>query len=195
MTRLLGAVTLALLGFMAAATHRRALALRTADVPSPHTFVPSPALGRALTVGENELAADLVWIRSLIYYGDGITRNTGLPDVDRLVALINHLDPWFRRPYLWGAHAVTYRKQKPTQEEFESSIEVLRRGVAIFPRDWELSWLLGLRLAFDLKPKDPALSRAAREEGAGFLEKAMRVPGAPSDLPLLAASLRTRLGQ
>jgi hypothetical protein len=157
--------------------------------------LPTPAAARLLSLGHNELFADLAWIRTLVYYGDGLVQNHGMPDVEKLILLINRLDPWFRRPYYWGAHATTYRTQTPRPEEFLASVAILRRAVARFPTDYEMAWLLGLRLFFDIKSDRPEEQARLREEGAMYIERAMRLPGAPPDLPVLAASLRTRLGQ
>jgi hypothetical protein len=173
----------------------RAAALRPKDVEA-HVTIPTVTAARVLSLGHNELFADLTWIRTLIYYGDGLVQSHGMPDVEKLVLLINRLDPWFHRVYLWGAHATTFRtKAGATQDEYRASIDILRRAVEIFPGDWELAWLLGVRLFFDLKPSTKAEETPQREEGAMYIERAMRLPGAPTDLPLLAASLRTRLGQ
>ena len=76
-----------------------------------------------------------------------------------------------------------------------ASVEILRRGVAAFPRDWELAWVLGLRLFLDVKGGTEAEERQRKEEGAAYIEHAMRLPGAPNTLPYLAASLRSKLGQ
>jgi hypothetical protein len=178
-----------------ATSHRRALAIRRSSPVDAHTFAPPPSVGRILAMGENELLADLAWVKTLIYYGDGLVHDTGMPDVEELVALINALDPRFRRPYLWGAYATTFRKRTATQDEYVASVAILRRGVAAFPRDWELNWLLGLRLFLDIKAATDEEQRKLREEGAMYIERAMRLPRAPSTLPFLAVSLRTKLGQ
>jgi hypothetical protein len=183
-----------LLLFLARLPQRTAAALRPEAVDA-HVTVPTPTAARILSLGHNELLADLTWIRTLIYYGDGLVHDHGMPDVEKLVLLMNRLDPWFRKPYFWGAHATTFRRRSVTQEEYLASVEVLRRAVERFPKDWELSWLLGLRLFFDVKTQDVAAQTRLREEGAMYIERAMRLPGAPSNLPLLAVSLRTRLGQ
>ncbi len=186
---------LALLLAAASSGHRRALALRVKELPDPHTIVPPPSVARILSLGENELLADLAWVKTLVYYGDGLVHDTGMPDVEELIALVNRLDPKFRRPYAWGAQATTFRQRTATHDEYVASVEILRRGVANLPRDWELSWLLGLRLFLDIKGGTEEEQRLRREEGAMYIERAMRLPGAPDDLPLLAVSLRTRLGQ
>lgn len=193
-TALIGAIAL-LLAF-ANAEHRSVLALRPASADiDRYVTKPTPAAARLMSLSHNELLADLYWIKTLVYYGDGLVANHGMPDVESLIALINRVDPYFRKPYHWGAFATTFRKQIATQAEFQSSVDILRRAVATFPRDWELSWQLGLRLYLDLKPEDKAERARLQEEGAMYIERAMRLPGAPSDLPILAATLRTKLGQ
>lgn len=189
-------LTVAALVAVSGFAHRQVLARRppAADIEI-HVAKPTPAAARLMSLSHNELLADLYWIKTLVYYGDGLVANHGMPDVESLVALINRLDPQFRKPYQWGSFATTYRTQNATQAEFESSVAILRRGVAAFPRDWELAWQLGLRLFLDLKPSDPLERRRLQDEGAMYIERAMRLPKAPSDLPILAATLRTKLGQ
>jgi hypothetical protein len=159
-------------------------------------FVPNPRTARFISAGYNELAADVVWARTLVYYGEGMSQ-TGftMKDVEPLVALVNTLDPWFRRPYAWGAYATTFREKEATQEEFRASVDILERGAKMFPEDWELAWMLGLRYYSDLKTDDPTEQKQLQEIGVSYIEKAMRLPGAPGDLPNLAASLRSKLGQ
>src|SRR5262249_54634451 len=120
---------------------------------------------------------------------------TGMPDVELLVRLINTLDPQFHKPYQWGAYATTFRRQIPTEAEYQSSVDVLRRGVEAFPKDWELSWLLGLRLYYDLKEGTADEVQRRKEEGATYIERAMHAPKAPQDLAVLASKMATELGQ
>lgn len=196
-TRIIVLCALALLLIIAARFPGwRAAAMRPEEIEA-HVTIPTVTAARVLSLGHNELFADLTWIRTLIYYGDGLVKGHGMPDVEKLVLLINRLDPWFHRVYMWGAHATTFRSTTggATQQEYLASIEILRRAVEVFPGEWEPAWLLGVRLFFDVKPKTPEEQSRNHEEGAMYIERAMRLPGAPNDLPLLAASLRTRLGQ
>ncbi len=175
--------------------HRRALALRDLSEIERHVTIPSPQAARFMSLGYTELAADLTWVRMLIYYGGGVLHDTGNPDTEQLVRLVNVLDPVFRKAYIWGAYATTMRNGFATEEEYRSSVEVLRRGLEVFPNDWELNWILGIRLFTEMKSGTDEEQRQRKEEGAMYIERAMYSPKAPSDLPILAASLRTRLGQ
>ena len=76
---------LLLLLFFASRSHRAAVALRGAALPDPHAWVLKPEIARLLTLGENELWADLAWIRTVVYYGNGLVQNTGMPDVEKLI--------------------------------------------------------------------------------------------------------------
>jgi len=186
---------LAFLLFSASYSHRAALALRAAATYDPHAWVLQPQIARLLTLGENELWADLAWIRTVVYYGNGVVRNSGMPDVEKLIAEVNAVDPRFRRPYLWGGYATVFRQKFATPEEYEASAEILRRGVKAFSNDWELHWLLGIRLYFDIKRTDPAEQRRIREEGAALIERAVHLPRAPATLAFTAVAMRSKLGQ
>ena len=91
-------------------------------------MVPSPRFARIASAGYGELAADLAWARTLVYYGEGMDAGSSLAYVDPLLEVVNALDPWFYDPYRWGAFATTYRRSTSTQEEFLASIRVLERG-------------------------------------------------------------------
>ncbi len=192
----LSLLALLLCGAAAGWGHRRAQAARDAHPEGDErAYVPPARAARLLSFGHNELAADLYWAKTLVYYGGSMEKQTDLPDVGPLLALVNTFDPHFRRPYWWGAYGVVYRRGAATAAEFQASIAILERGLETFPEDWELTWLLGLRYYLDMKTDDPVKQREYKELGASYIEKAMRLPGAPSDLPVLAATLRTRLGQ
>ena len=189
-------VGLAALTAIAAWAHRRAVAIRdTWPKVEEHVWVPQPAAARFISLGYNEAWADVFWVKTLLYYGGGTLEDSSLADVEPLVALVNAFDPTFRRPYMWGALASVFRQREATQAEYRASAEILERGLKAFPDDWELAWLLGIRDFFDIKSDDPVEQERLRDTGAGLVEHAMHMKGASHDLPLLAASMRGRLGQ
>lgn len=181
---------------------RQALGERASwRVPDQRVFVPSPKTARLMSCGYNELFADLVWARTTVYYGDRFASERSLVDIDTLLELVNVLDPYFKRPYEWGAYATIFRQstgdgaRRQDQQDTLSSIRVLKRAAKQFPDDHKFAWILGIRYYMDLDSKDPKQKRRDRETGAEWIERAMRLPGAPTNLPALAVSLRTRLGQ
>jgi hypothetical protein len=190
------ALGVALLFPLASVVHQHAGELRASvsDV-DPHTSVPDPQFARTASLGYNEVLADLAWAKTLVYYGDGLVHHTGIPDVEKLIDLINTLDPTFRRPYEWGARATVFRQQIATQDEYRASVAILRRAVAQFPQDAELNWMLGFSLFYDLRPDDPDERAKLQEEGAWTMERAMHMPGASPRYPLDLVAMRTHMGQ
>jgi hypothetical protein len=189
-----GAAAALYLGASSALENARA-ARQVANEVERHVVVPEPHVARILSMGHTELAADVSWVRMLIYYGDGIFHKTGMPDTDALVRLVTVLDPHFRRPYVWGAYATVMKEGFATQDEYESSLAIARAGVAAFPDDWELNWILGVRLYLEIKGGTLEEQARRHEEGAMYIERAMRSSKAPSDMTILAATIRTNLGQ
>ena len=71
-------------------------------------------------------------------------RKLPLADVDVLVELVNKLDPYFRRPYEWGAYATMFRTLDPkthawinSRADPLASIRLLERAVKAFPEDYK----------------------------------------------------------
>src|SRR4051812_9760960 len=64
------------------------------DAGPPHEereLVPSTRSGRFMSAGYSELAADLVWARSLVYYGDGMMNGFSMTDIEPMIELVNAL--------------------------------------------------------------------------------------------------------
>jgi hypothetical protein len=166
-------------------------------------ILPPPGAAPILAAGYRELAADLIWSRTLVYYGSSLVGETDLRDLERYLDLILSLDPKFKRVYQWAAAAVTYKTtggprieaSRVTQEELRASVRYLERGMAAFPDGYEMFYQAGVRYFFDLRSDDPAEQQRLKERGAALVEEAMRKPDAPPDLAASAAALRTRLGQ
>jgi hypothetical protein len=197
---LLVVVTLVALGTGVSALRGKALALRTATPIEARVTVPPPGMARLASGRYNELAADLAWVRTLVHYGSMLEQGLGIRDLEALLAVTNALDPWFKAPYRWGSNALVFTERAGQRlltnaDDLLASVRLLERAIQRFPDDWEFRWQLGLMYYLDLPADDPDGRRRLQEIGAAYMEQAMRRPGAPDDLPLVAASLRTRLGQ
>jgi hypothetical protein len=152
----------------------------------------APVLGALLG---RQFAADLIWIRGLVYYGSTNEETADYSQISDFMDAVIQLDPGFHRVYRWAAYAMTFRREQPTQEEYLLSLKYLERGMKQFPDSYELFWLAGLRYYLDLTSKDREQQRRYRERGAELIEEAMQKPDADPSMASLAASLRTRLGQ
>jgi hypothetical protein len=190
------AVLAAALACWLSARQLQAAALEArADQPSIARFVPPAGMAPVFAAGYRELAATLLWCRTLVYYGSARAETADYRYLNSYIDNIITLNPGFERAYTWASYAVTFKADRATQEEYRDSVHYLELGMKAFPADYELFWLAGLRYYLDLWDEDEAVRRGYRERGVELIELAMHKPNAPDDLGNLAAALRSRLGQ
>ncbi len=183
---------LALVAFGGARFAREAAtATRPPDVVE-EPYAPTPAAAPIIALGYRELAADLLWVRFLGYFGGEKSTATGITGV---VEAIVGLDPGFHRVYEYGARAMTMADIGVDQQIFLRALAVLERGMREFPDDYKLPELASQIYATDLKTSDAAQRRAWDEKSVLLMEAAIRKPGAPVYAARWAAMMRTKLGQ
>lgn len=170
------------------ANHLRDRWPATLDPP----YAPSPSSARLLSLGYREALADLLWIRVLGYVGGDDDRASS---TRQLIEAIVALDPRFQRIYAWGGLAMSAIGTGATEADYLAAIAVLERGAREFPADYRIPLYAGQIYVTDLTTDDPEKARAWQTAGARWLERAVRVPGAPHGMATLAAHLRTKLGQ
>jgi hypothetical protein len=173
------------------ALERRAHFAATEDV----LYLPRPSALKPLSLGHHELTADLVFIRALIYFGGELGHKREYPWLDKYLDTIVALDPHWRTPYKWAGVATMYDGRKITNQSVKLSSHFLELGVAQFPHDWELPFMLGCNYLFELKTDDPAERAAWQRQGGEWIRHAAIVGGAPPWVPLLAATILHKDGQ
>ena len=193
------------------ANHLRASWPQTVDPP----YAPSASAAPFLSLGYREALADLLWIRVLGYVGGDDDRASS---TRQLVEAIVALDPRFQRIYAWGGLAMSALGTGATEADYLAAIDVLERGAELFPEDYRIPLYAGQIYVTNLASRatraaatteglgvvgatmhqlyaDGGWTRAWEKAGARWLERAVRVPGAPTNMATLAAHLRTKLGQ
>jgi hypothetical protein len=176
----------------------RALAAReTWPVGESLVWLPPPRAAPILAMGYRQLWADVNWARVLVYYGSNWREDVHFRFryLTRFLDNIIALDPKFKRVYEWASYAVTFQGGTVEPEEYALSVRYLERAMEEYPEHYRYFWLAGIRYYIDLKSDDPAQQQRYREHGAALIEQAMLKPDAPGNLALLAAGLRTELGQ
>jgi hypothetical protein len=171
---------------------RQAAEAEAPRVLSDEPYAPAPGTAPLITLGYRELAADLLFLRLMGYFGGSESTANG---VASLVEAIVALDPQFHRIYEWGANAITLASRGVDNAAFLRALAVLDAGARRFPDDWKLPYLAGEIYTQDLRTTDPAQRRAWDERGTLLTESAIRKPNAPIEAATWAATMRTRLGQ
>jgi tetratricopeptide (TPR) repeat protein len=170
----------------------RAAAERTDQVLAEAPYAPSASSAPMLTLGYRELAADLLFVRLVGYYGSPDNEAHAIASLAEAIAA---LDPQFRRNYEFGAVATTSARRGVDNAAHLRAIALLEKAAREFPTHWRYPNLAGQIYLVDLQTDDPAQRREWNQKGALLLESAARKPNAPAESALVASNLRTRLGQ
>lgn len=163
---LLGAVTAHL-------SHRAADRQRhEVDADTEILFLPSGTAMRVASMGYHEFAADWLWIRTVLLFGErwgqGSSGNWG-PWMAGMVVAITELDPGWRTPYFYGGVMLRLL------EDVDSSDIVFKAGAEAFPDDPFFPFAVGMN-AYLLRHDTAAAARwvriAADRPGAPIWYKA-----------------------
>ncbi|HEY1586145.1 MAG TPA: hypothetical protein VGH63_10700 [Polyangia bacterium] len=174
-----------------AADRRRAAFPAGEDV----LYLPQPSALHALALGHDELAADLVFIRGLIYFGSQLELKGDYRWLENYLNTITTLDPSWKTPYRWAGVATMYNGRPITNAAVMMSNHFLERGVRQFPDDWELPFMLGCNYLFEMQTDDPKKHEEYRRIGGEWIRHAAIVGGGPPWVPLLAATIMRQEGR
>lgn len=158
-------------------------------------YLPRPNALKAMSLGHHELAADLVFVRALIYFGGELAHTREYRWLDNYLETIVALDPKWRTPYRWAGVATMYDGRTITNASVLASNHFLELGSKQFPGDWELPFMLGCNYLFELKSDDKAQKADWRQRGGEWIRHSALVGGAPSWVPLLAATIMREEGR
>ena len=154
---------------------------------------PTPVL-KALALGRRTFMADLIWLRALSYFAVHFQGDKEYRWLDPLIETILELDPDYRKVYHWAAVVVMYGRGI-NNESVSASNRLVEAALDRFPDDWELHFVLGCNLTFELQSDDPEQVIEWRKAGAEHIRIASILEGAPEWLPLTAARLHSKVGQ
>lgn len=153
--------------------------------PNPLLWVQSGPLLQRLVLGFDSLAADIYWMRAVVYYG-GKRRATG-PQLSYdalypLLDLVTSLDPHFRVAYRFGSVFLTEAYPAGAGRP-DLAIQLLQRGIARDHGRWEYFYDIGFVYYWWLRDYQKA---------AEWFLKGAEQPGAAEWLkPLAATTLAT----
>ncbi|MDD5305864.1 MAG: hypothetical protein PHU25_00950 [Deltaproteobacteria bacterium] len=190
--------------------------LSTVQSDEDRYYLPPPGWIRFFCLGYNEAAADVIWTRTIVYFGGVLKRaltaqnkaakaqdaHKGAAGGDfttNYVRAVVDLDPRFRDAYRSGAGLTLYAGGSVTERNCKLAIEILGKGLEVFPDDGQIAFNLGFIHYYEMAPflpKDPdsPIRRWHRMEGVRLIRRAAMMPDAPSYVSALAAPLMKRNG-
>jgi hypothetical protein len=155
-------------------------------------YVPDNRIVRAVTMGYDQAAADLLWIRAISYFARHFDTDRRYRWLDHFIDQILHFDPRFKRVYHWAGANVLYGSFF-TNDDVRRANRYFKLATERFVDDYEAPYRLGLNYYVELRADDPEEKRRLQEEGLGYLELAASRRNAPRELTSLVAAISRRL--
>lgn len=177
-----GGLCVLLLAVGTAAGAARALETRA---PAPIgddrlVYLPDAARLRPLALGYDNVLANLLWFRTISYFGAHVETDRAYPWLEAMCDLVTDLDPRAFHAYQFAGLILPWEAKDP-----DAGIRLLEKGIREFPDSWVLHYYLGV--VHYLFEDDP-------ETATRWLERGAALPEAPPMVARFAALLRTRHG-
>jgi hypothetical protein len=159
-------------------------------------LLPPPAELRAMTLGYNAAATDLLWAKMILEYGVHWQEKRNFPDVTRYIDGILAIEPDYQTLYLYVDTVLIWTYKGATEQDARTARAYLERGTKERPYDAEVWLHYGQFIAF-LAPsflKDEAEIDAWRKEGALAIMKSVEL-GADAQRSLGAGAILRNAGE
>ena len=150
-----------------------------------------------LSLGHREALADLIWLRSLLYFSDQIVHRGEVVNLPKYADAMLALDPYFKRVYTWASTCSMYRAGTPGLADARRAVAYMQKAVRLFPDDGELAFTLGANYLYELIPllRDPKEIAETRQHGADQMQAAVRLGAGPPWLVLSGIAQLNKLGR
>ena len=157
---------------------------RTLEQQSEELLLRSPSTIKNMSLGYDSLLADIYWTRAVQYYGKRIGNYGAKLDLLwPLLDITTTLDPHLIVAYRFGA--IFLSEPMLGAGRTDQAIELVKRGIAANPGEWQLNADLGFLYYWKLR--DYQASAAAYLEGG-------KKPNAPSWLTIMGARILQKGG-
>jgi len=144
------------------------------------SYLPTTEALRIVSMGYDGLMADALWLRTVSYYGAWRMGSHGLDFFRALTNRVVDLDPLFLEGYKFGAFVLA-----DDLNSMESAYELIEKGMAEMPDEWELPFTLGL-LEYTVHLDD--------DKAADWFQRAAAMDTAPQMAHRFAAFVTGRAG-
>jgi hypothetical protein len=151
------------------------------DIREELMYFPSGRLLEVASAGYETLAADLLWLKGIQYYGEHRRGDKQYHLAEHIFATITDLDPQFAGAYRFGAFVLAQDGGQP-----RAGIDLLKKGIRNNPGMWQMPFDLGFLYFISLSDN----AKAAR-----YFEIASGFPGAPDIAKRFTAFAYRKAGQ
>ncbi|NOY85448.1 MAG: hypothetical protein GXO96_11630 [Nitrospirae bacterium] len=144
-------------------------------------YLPSGDYLKPLALGYNQVVADLLWIKTVHYFGSHFTTDKEYPWLHHILSIIIDLDPQFDFPYYFGGIVLSMEA-----DQKDRANDILARGMEAYPEKWEYPFYIGFNHYYH--DGNPAAALP-------FIEKAAALPKVPEFVKSLVGTLYLETGK
>ncbi len=174
-----GLAAVALLGLVVTGTSAQLQSIAPASSGAAEVvYLPDARLLRPLVLGYDNVLANVLWFRTISYFGGHYESDRKYPWLARMCDLVTDLDPRAEHVYRFAGLILPWEAN-----EVDDGIRLLEKGVRNLPESWLLHYYLGMTHYFFQNDADAA---------AEYLATAARLPGAPPLVTRVAALMYGR---
>jgi tetratricopeptide (TPR) repeat protein len=146
--------------------------------PDELVYLPDASRLRPLALGYDNVLADLVWFRTIDYFGAHYASDKAYPWLASMCELVTDLDPRATHVYRFAALILPWEAHDP-----DAAIRLLEKGTRALPHSWSLYYHLGVI---------NYLFKGDYDAAAAYLTRAAESPKAPPFVARFAAILQTK---
>jgi len=160
-------------------------------------YLPPASWLPVLSFGYGDALADLIWCRSLVYFGEQLGQQGAVKFAFDYTDAVIALSPDFRQAYRWAAIAALSRPAGTALKDGLRGAAYLEQALRRWPKDGQLHWDYGSLLRFELAPLLPPGAEKDRLLGmaAPHLATAASLGAGPAWLALNSSALLEKLGR
>ncbi len=154
---------------------------QAADEDRSPIYLPQAKYLRPMSVGYENVLADILWFRTISYFGKHYRQDRTYPWLAHMCDLVTDLDPKAQHVYQFAGVILPWEANQAKE-----GIRILEKGVREFPNSWLLRYHLGFNYYFFEDDYDKAIEN---------LKIAAQLPGAhPAMAELVAVLAAHRYG-
>lgn len=141
-------------------------------------YLPKAEYLRPMSLGFANVMADILWFRTISYFGGHYRGNRVYPWLAHMCDLVTDLDPRAEHVYRFAGVILPWEAG-----EADEGIRLLEKGVRVFPDSWVMHYWLGFNYYF---------FKSDFRQAAFYLHRAAELPDAHPNAARLAALLYTK---
>jgi hypothetical protein len=147
--------------------------------------LPPSWLASTLSLNYRTFAADILWVGTLVDYGESMRAGITPPFLLENGHVIADLDPRFRKVYDWFPNTAMTRNPFISEDEIQDVNRFLERGMVHFPSDAELPFTAAMNYIGYSGKVDNARRLRETEHAIAYLERALQLENAHETIPFV----------